>query len=243
VSVSVVWRIAAPLAFATAGILFATSAGVSRGADLRGGARSDLPDLIRAEQSRADDTSDRLDRLRQDIEAATKKAGETDRRVAAEQRRSRALELAAGTAPVRGPGLGVTLDDAPRSGDRVLPENATADDLVVHQQDVQAVVNALWAGGAEAMQIMDQRVITTSAVRCVGNTLILQGRVYSPPFHVTAIGDPQRLTEALDTSPGVQLYRYYADTFGLGYQTEQLDDVRLPGYDGTLDLLHVAGVS
>ena len=235
---SVVWRFAAPLAFATAGILFATSAGVSNGADLRGGSRSDLADLIRAEQSRADETTGRLDRLRQEIREATERAGQTDRRVAAEQRRSRSLELAAGTAPVRGPGLRVTLADAPPSGDRLLPEDATPDDLVVHQQDVQAVVNALWAGGAEAMQIMDQRVITTSAVRCVGNTLILQGRVYSPPFHVTAIGDPQRLTEALDTSPGVQLFRYYVDTFGLEYGTEQLGDVRLPGYDGSLDLLH-----
>ena len=38
---------------------------------------------------------------------------------------------------------------------------------MVHQQDIQAVVNALWAGGADALQIMDQRVISTSAVRMV----------------------------------------------------------------------------
>ncbi len=56
------------------------------------------------------------------------------------------------------------------------------DDLVVHQQDVQAVVNALWAGGADAVQVMDQRLLSTSAVRCVGNTLLLNGRVYSPPY-------------------------------------------------------------
>jgi len=233
------WRVAAPLAFATAGILFATSAGASHGADLRGGARSDLPDLIRAEQRRADETSQRVDRLRAEIEAGTARAGATDRRVAAEQRRSESLGLAAGTVPVSGPGLQVTLSDAPRSSDRLLPENATPDDLVVHQQDVQAVVNALWTGGAEAMQIMDQRVITTSAVRCVGNTLILQGRVYSPPFRITAIGDPQRLSDALDAAPGVQTFRYYVDTFGLGYEVERRTDVHLPAYDGSLDLLHV----
>src|SRR5215207_3734681 len=111
------WRVAAPVAFATAGILFATSAGASRGADLRG-ARSDLPDLIRAEQRRADETSQRVDRLRAEIDAATARAGATDRRVAAEQRRSDALGLAAGTVPVSGPGLRVTLSDAPRSADR-----------------------------------------------------------------------------------------------------------------------------
>lgn len=232
------WRLAAPLAFAAAGVLFATSAGAARGGDLRGGTRSDLTDLIRAEEQRAAEVNDRVDRLRAEIEAATERAGATDRRVAGEQRRAGDLAYAAGTVPVEGPAITVTLADAPRSADRVLPENASPDDLVVHQQDVQAVVNALWAGGAEAMQIMDQRIVNTSAVRCVGNTLILQGRVYSPPYEITAIGDPQRLHVALDSSAGVQLYRYYADTFGLVYAAEEYTAVRLPAYDGSLDLLH-----
>lgn len=237
-SVRGVWRLTAPLAFAAAGVLFATSAGVARGGDLRGGARSDVAELIRAEQGRSAEVTRRVDRLRDEIEDATGAAAETDRRVARESRRSRALALAAGTVAVEGPGLRVTLTDAPRSADRVLPENATPDDLVVHQQDVQAVVNALWAGGAEALQVMDQRVITTSAVRCVGNTLILQGRVYSPPYEITALGDPDRLGQALDASEGVALYRYYVDTFGLGYATTNLERVRLPAYDGTLDLVY-----
>jgi uncharacterized protein YlxW (UPF0749 family) len=235
--VRALWRVAAPVAFAAAGVLFATSAGAANGGQLRG-TRSDLGDLIRAEQQRADDLTQRVDRLRLDVEAATDRAGAADRRVAAEQRRARGLELAAGTAPVVGPGITVTLADAPRSADRVLPEGTSPDDVVVHQQDVQGVVNALWNGGAEAMRIMDQRVIATSAVRCVGNTLILQGRVYSPPYRITAIGDPERLSQALDASPDVATYRYYADTFGLVYETAAETRTELAGYDGALDLLH-----
>ncbi|MDQ1600281.1 MAG: hypothetical protein QOD68_1755 [Actinomycetota bacterium] len=231
------WRVAAPVAFAAAGVLFATSAGAANGGQLRG-ARSDLGDLIRAEQQRADDLTRRVDGLRAEVEAATDKAGADDRRVGAEQRRAQGLELAAGTAPVVGPSVTVTLADAPRSADRVLPEGTSPDDVVVHQQDVQGVVNALWVGGAEAMQIMDQRVIATSAVRCVGNTLILQGRVYSPPYKITAIGDPERLSQALDDSSDVATYRYYADTFGLVYQVAADTSTKLPGYDGSLDLLH-----
>jgi uncharacterized protein YlxW (UPF0749 family) len=173
-----------------------------------------------------------------EVEAATHLAGKADRRVGAEERRARGLELAAGTAPVVGPSVTVTLADAPRSADRVLPEGTSPDDVVVHQQDVQGVVNALWGGGAEAMQIMDQRVIATSAVRCVGNTLILQGRVYSPPYKITAIGDPERLSQALDDSSDVATYRYYADTFGLVYEVAADTSTKLPGYDGSLDLLH-----
>lgn len=232
------WRLAAPVAFATAGVLFATSAGAARGGDLRGGARSDVRDLIRVEERRAGEVASRVERLRDEVAAATDRAGLTDRRVAAEQRRSRPLEVAAGTAPLVGPGLRVVLADAPRSADRLLPENATPDDLVVHQQDLQAVINALWLGGAEAMQVMDQRVITTSALRCVGNTLILQGRVYSPPYRIAAIGDPERLRAALDASEGVALYRYYVDTFGLVYETQDVQRLRVPGYEGSLDLLY-----
>jgi uncharacterized protein YlxW (UPF0749 family) len=103
---------------------------------------------------------------------------------------------------------------------------------VVHQQDVQAVVNALWRGGAEGVQVMDQRLIATSAVRCVGNTLILAGRVYSPPFVITAVGDPDRLSRALATEPGVQLFRDFVPIAGLGYDERRLDDVTLVASPG-----------
>jgi uncharacterized protein YlxW (UPF0749 family) len=237
-----VWRLAVPAAFACAGLLFATSAGAARGGDLRG-SRDDLSDLIRAQEHRVDVSTRQVDRLRAEVDAATRDAARADKRVAAEQRRTGHLAFGAGIGSVRGPALTVTLTDAPRSTDRLLPEGATADDLVVHQQDVQAVVNALWEGGADAIQIMDQRVVATSAVRCVGNTLILQGRVYAPPFTVTAIGDPDRLRTALDTSEGVALYRYYVDRFGLGYRTERHDRVRMPGYAGSLDLLYAETVT
>src|SRR3712207_2320199 len=58
---------------------------------------------------------------------------------------------------------------------------------------VQSVLNGLWAGGAEAVAVQDQRLVTTSAARCIGNTLLLAGRTYSPPYVITAIGDPARL--------------------------------------------------
>jgi uncharacterized protein YlxW (UPF0749 family) len=101
---------------------------------------------------------------------------------------------------------------------------------------VQAVVNALWQGGAEAMMLMDQRVISTSAVRCVGNTLILQGRVYSPPYVITAMGDPMALKAALDSSPSVSIYRQYVDAVGLGYDVRTQPEQTFPAYAGSINL-------
>ena len=232
------WRLAVPLVLALAGLLFATSAGASRGGELRGGARSDLPDLIRAEERRLDRATDQIEGLRADIALATDAAARDDARIGSVRDQAAELAFAAGIDAVTGPGLTVTLADAPRSVDRLIPDGASPDDLVVHQQDVQAVVNALWAGGAEAMQIMDQRVISTSAVRCVGNTLILQSRVYSPPYVIKAIGDPDRMSLALDSSVNVQLYRFYVEEFGLVYETMTDARLELPGFEGSLDLLY-----
>ena len=93
---------------------------------------------------------------------------------------------------MRGPGLVVTLNDAQRDAEGRFPRDASPDDLVVHQQDIEAVLNAMWSAGAEGIQMQDQRIIGMSAPRCVGNTLLLNGRTYSPPYVITAIGDAAR---------------------------------------------------
>ncbi|MBB5928851.1 uncharacterized protein YlxW (UPF0749 family) [Streptomyces echinatus] len=98
------------------------------------------------------------------------------------------------------------------------------------------MVNALWQGGAKGIKVMDQRLISTSAVRCVGNTLILQGRVYSPPYKITAIGDPDRLKQSLADSKAIQTYMVYVNVYGLGWKVADDGTVTLPGYSGTVDL-------
>jgi uncharacterized protein YlxW (UPF0749 family) len=228
--------------FGLAGLLFATSAEVAKGTDLRPGSRGDLPELIRSEQERVAVQSREVAGLRTQVAGLTQAVGGDDGD-ARGQRRLRELSLAAGLQAVKGPGLRVTLADSPlRLGDPALPEDTAPDDLVVHQQDLQGVVNALWAGGAEALELMDQRVISTSAVRCVGNTLILQGRVYSPPYVVTAIGPVDRMRAALRDAPAVQLYREYVDLVGLRYDVEEPGTVTLPAYVGALSLLSAEGV-
>ena len=139
---------------------------------------------------------------------------------------------------LRGEAVSVTLNDAPPDATVKLPgyPEPQPNDLVIHQQDLQAVVNALWQGGAKGIKVMDQRLISTSAVRCVGNTLILQGRVYSPPYKVTAVGDPEQLQKALSASPEIQNYMLYVNAYGLGWKVEEDGAVTLPGYSGTVDL-------
>ncbi|WP_344477513.1 DUF881 domain-containing protein [Kineococcus aurantiacus] len=222
------------LVLAAAGLLFATSALTSGGTDLRSES-ADLGSVV-AERSRQNAArAARVSALRAEVDALSRTGADAAGDPLDDPLDDPALGAASGALPVAGPGLTVTLDDAP---DSVRPASASPDDLVVHQQDVEAVVNALWAGGAEAMVVMDQRIVSTSAVRCVGNVLVLQGRTYSPPYSITAVGDVGALRAALESSAQVSLYRQYVAAYGLGYQVSTGEDLHLPAFDGTTTLTH-----
>ena len=86
--------------------------------------------------------------------------------------------------------------------------------------------------------MQDQRIIASSVVRCVGNTLLLNGRTYSPPYTITAIGNADAMQLALADAPLVTLYKQYVVRFGLGYREDVKSDVRIVGHSEPVRLHH-----
>lgn len=223
-----VWRFGVPAVCLVAGLLLAATHGVSNGNEIR---RSDAPrlvDLVQEAQQSVDRLSTQRDALVTQMDAVHGTSADTA--LAAMQARAALLASDAGLDPVHGPGLVVTLTDAKRDADGRFPRDASPDDLVVHQQDIQAVLNAVWSGGAEAVQMQDQRIVGTSAPRCVGNTLLLNGRTYSPPYTVSAVGDVAGMQAALAAAPLVTLYKQYVIRFGLGYTEAVKADLQIVGH-------------
>lgn len=222
--------------FALAGLIFFTSFNTAKGTNIRTDASLlKLSDLVHERSRKNGELEESNGALRRDVEALAQR---DDGSTKADDDRLASLEKRAGTKKLKGEAITVTLNDAPPDATAKLPgyPEPQPDYLVIHQQDLQAVVNAMWQGGAEGIQVMDQRLISTSAVRCVGNTLILQGRVYSPPYTITAVGDPGKLRKALTASPAIQNYMVYVNVYGLGWKVEDNGPVTLPGYSGTVDL-------
>ncbi len=240
---SLLWRLLVPVTALGAGLMFATSASTAQGTDLRGGRFSQLRDLIGSTSSAVTAEEQQAAALRAEVAAANRTAASTSSIVTAENRRGDLVAGAAGLEAVAGGGVTVTLDDAPRPAEGQPQASDNPDDLVVHQQDVQSVVNALWAGGAEAMTLMGERLVSTSAVRCVGNTLLIQGRLVGPPFVISAIGPTGAMRSALDSEPGVALFRRYVDDYGLRYAVATRTALHLPAYDGPIELAHVRAAS
>jgi uncharacterized protein YlxW (UPF0749 family) len=230
------WTALVPVVALLAGLLFATSGRTALGTDLRAGETTQLSELIRQRNTVVARQTELLAELQREVQRLTEQTASRDGAVAAAQAAGDAGALSAGLVALKGPGVEITLDDAPARPDGSLPVDARPDDLVIHQSDVQAVVNAVWAAAADGVAVMDQRLIATSAVRCVGNTLLLQGRTYSPPFVITAIVDPAAVRAQLAASPQVAVLQQAVEDFGLAFQVRERSEVRLAAYDGPLDL-------
>ena len=232
------WRAVAIVVFVVAGALFVTSSLASRGLDLRASSVTDLDTVVRQEGQRTDDLQGQVGALTREVNALGENVD--DAQVSDLQDDVAALRGPAGFEEVHGPAVTVVLSDAPKDEINSAVENGevTADQLVVHQQDIQAVVNALWSGGAEAMTIQGQRVISTTGVKCVGNTVVLHGIPYAPPYVVSAIGDQARLQAALASSRNVGIFKQYVDAYGLQYRERLTPRAQFPGHQGSLELQH-----
>lgn len=196
--------------------------------------RARLVDLIAREDERTRSLRARLEALQVQITAFETAASTGQRSLQQLRAEIDRLGRFVGVTEIVGPGVRVELRDS------TMRESPTGDpnDLVIHEQDLQAVVNALWSGGAEAMAVNGERITSSSAVRCVGNTLLLHGTVHAPPYLIEALGDTGALLAGLEGDPFVQRFRIFAEEFRLGFDTKIIPELTLPAFRGLIAANH-----
>ncbi len=183
--------------------------------------RTELVQQIQARQGRLDaqhaalasvETS--IGRLQQQLAVAAN----ADSRLSVELR---TLAVNAGTMSVTGPGMLITLDDAPHG----LPGVGG----VILDRDLQALVNGLWAAGAEAISIDGHRLTALTAIRFAGQAITVDYRSLAPPYVVEAIGDPDTLPARLLETAGGQYWAGLRSNFGVTFDTQTVDHLELAG--------------
>jgi uncharacterized protein YlxW (UPF0749 family) len=228
------WRIGTPAVVLLCGALFVVSATNSEGTDLRPGRYTDLAALTEDEADEYDALQQRVADLNAQVERLA--GAVDDRTINRLDRRIERLEDPAGLTPRTGPGVAVTLSDAPE--DVINSSTQDLKLLVVHQQDIQAVVNAMWKGGASAVTVQGQRLVTTTGIKCEGNAVQLQGVPYPQPYVIEAVGDQGALLRAIEDDDYLQIYREQAaiPDIAVGWDLQLRAQVIAPAYDGLLDL-------
>lgn len=217
------------------GVLLAAAAVQARGQTT---SRVAERDQLVAEITRQDDGVARL--AQRNVALQARIEGERDRQLNQQDLGGLAdrvgeLALITGAIAVVGPGVRVDVDDAaalaptaggdPRAG-------AGADDGRVLDQDLQSVVNGLWAAGAEAVSINGQRLTALSAIRSAGQAILVDYRPLSPPYRILAVGDPKRLPTGFSESAGGRDLLYLADNFGIRYDVASSSRLLLPASAG-----------
>ncbi len=145
------------------------------------------------------------------------------------------LGIVSGSLAVRGPGLRVTVDDAPGSAPTANADPREQDQDAqgrVQDRDLQTVVNGLWAAGAEAIGVNGQRLTGLSAIRSAGQAILVDFRPLSPPYVVSAVGSSDSMRADFADGSGGRYLRSLSDNFDIPSDVESVKSISLPAASG-----------
>ena len=133
------------------------------------------------------------------------------------------LQVFSGLSSVKGEGIEIVINDAIKTDSL---ETADLELARVYDSDIQLLVNALWASGAESVSINKSRLTSTSAIRSAGDAILVNYRPLLPPFVISAIGDND-LRDRLIKHPDYLDLQFVVKTYGLGFNVSEIKDIEM----------------
>ncbi len=215
---------------AVIGAMFVVAAlQTSRTAPALGTERTELISRIGVAETQQDDLRTRATQLSSEIAKLRAAALGTDDEARRLESQIDAADPVVGNVAVTGPGLVITVDDAPEPD----PGSANEDtrDQVL-DLDLQNLVNGLWLAGAEAISINGHRLSTLTAIRGAGNAITVDYRSLNRPYRVEAIGDPRTLEARYVESPGGAWWNELAQNRGMPYEISSAKEITLSADPG-----------
>lgn len=152
----------------------------------------------------------------------------------------KSAKFLAGLTSVKGPGIVVTLNDSKKPYTNMLPPDYPPPNII-HDTDINQILNELKQAGAEALSVNDQRLVAVSAVRCAGPTVYVNNTQAAPPFVIRAIGDSKTLLPALNFPGGVVDVASHFDPAMV--KSEAVKHLVIPAYSGAIPSKYAVPVS
>ncbi|HEX21155.1 MAG TPA: DUF881 domain-containing protein [Actinobacteria bacterium] len=217
--------------FIILGILLSTSYYARKKWDISPGPRKrKLIDFIDRQNKERHKLEYELKGLRADVTKLQKTAANSKGQIGAFAKEMDNLKKQSGLTSLKGDGIEVVISDA-----TVVPSNRDPNNYLVHDYDLQIIVNALWRGGARGISLNGQRFVSTTAIRCAGTTVMVNSEPLGGPYKIEAIGSQSKLIKILKKDPDAkQVLQSYAKTYGLNVDVRQVDELKLPAYKGSL---------
>ena len=227
------WHPSLTLIFIFLGFLLATAFSTQqRWGERPGPRKQNLVDFIKKQRSEREELGDQLVDLRAGIERLDSERSGRLGILAAYGRQVEGLKNEAGLRAAAGPGVELVLGDAAR-----VPLGADPNSFLIHDYDLQIIVNALWRGGAEAVSINGERFVANTGIRSAGSAILINSKPQGGPYRIKAIGKPKRLVKTLkNDSDASMLMGDYAQKYGLIAKLSERKLINVPSYKGSLRL-------
>ena len=193
--------------------------------------RALLEEEVREVRAETDLLEDRRTLLEQQILEAQEEVLDTADGSSAE--RIGEYERAGYGVSLTGPGVQLTLDDSAPLPSRPGVGPGTVNRVT--DGDLQIAVNGLWAAGAEAISVNGQRVTETTAIRTAGSAVLVDFRPLSPPYGITALGDPEQLRAGVEEAETGEYLSEISTRYGIGLTWTAGEELSTPARaQGTL---------
>ena len=190
---------------------------------------NELRDAVLKSKEKYDNLYEKLEDLENQLEVERTNATQNNGELAELENSIKEGNKVLGISEVTGSGVIITLDD----NQKISASNWFGDlnELIIHDTDIINVVNELKNAGAEAISINGQRLVTTSAIECDGNVIMVNGEKVAAPFEIKAIG----LQEALISIDRIGGYLYNLREWRyLEPKIEKSDKITIPKYTGIM---------
>ncbi|MBM9469192.1 DUF881 domain-containing protein [Nakamurella leprariae] len=145
-----------------------------------------------------------------------------------------ALQMAAGSIAVSGPGIRIEVGPAPAAADAGSGADAqdAGSDVQILDRDLQLLANSLWASGAEAVAVGGVRLRPTSTIRQAGSAILVDNRPVAWPIAFEAVGDPSAMQIVLIDTTGFGRFSSFAQLYGIRFDVTVADRLDLPAGSG-----------
>jgi uncharacterized protein YlxW (UPF0749 family) len=201
-----------------------------RTASVASAERESLASRIAERDARTEELESQIAALQAELQAIEGAELTSTAEGAALQEELGALQAAAGSGAVTGPGMVVTVRDAP--SEETAAEGGAVDFGRVLDVDLQRVVNGLWAAGAEAVAINGQRVTGLTAIRAANDVVLVNYRPLRPPYEVAALGDPRTMPSRFVDGPGGAWLQAISGAHGIRFDIRTDEELSVPASGG-----------
>lgn len=188
---------------------------------------ADASAAVRAAQDRSADLEVTQQALAEEVSSERERALRSDVSGSALLERLSAVESAAGIDRVSGPGLSVVVTEPVVEDDTSDRSVRRGSGAAVLDRDIAAIVNSLWASGAEAVSVDGVRVGPNVTIRQAGGAMLLDNRPIDSPYEIDAIGPPQRIQVQFVVSDAYLRMSTVAQLYGVGFTVRPVTDLEL----------------